>query len=258
VTKSLDDIMSSGNGEAMPAPDATTEPTASAPVQTVAATPSEQTPAAPEKSVSHDPMVPLPALQEARREAREAREKAIALEAQMQAYMQSMQPKPEPKPVPDMFVDPQAFVQHQLDPVSAQIREVREEMSRNFAITRHGEPTVKAAYDALAEGMRNRDPEATRTYQVMMQSNDPYDGLVRWHKTNTARQKYGDDPDSYISKELERRLAEKMAEMQAGQPAVGASQAPVLPTNLAAARNAGPRSGVTYSGPKPLSEIMKR
>jgi hypothetical protein len=247
VTKSLDDIMSSGNGEAMPAPDATTEPTASDPV-----------PASPEKPASHDPMVPLPALQEARREAREAREKAIALEAQMQAYMQSMQPKPEPKPVPDMFVDPQAFVQHQLDPVSAQIREVREEMSRNFAITRHGEPTVKAAYDALAEGMRNRDPEATRTYQVMMQSNDPYDGLVRWHKTNTARQKYGDDPDSYISKELERRLAEKMAEMQAGQPNLGASQAPVLPTNLAAARNAGPRSGVTYSGPKPLSEIMKR
>lgn len=257
MAKSLDDIMSSGAGEAMPEPVTTNEPAAiTTPVESAALAVEQSANPVAEKPA--DTMVPLPALQEARREAREAREKALAIEAQLQAFTQMMAPKPEPKPVPDMFVDPNGFVQHALDPVQSQIREIREEMSREFAISRHGKETVQAAYVALEAGMRSRDPAANRTYQAMMQSGNPYEELVAWHKTNTARQKYGEDPDAYINAEIERRLAERTAAMQAsGQPSQ-AAQPGLVPTNLAAARSAGPRTGVTFTGPRPLSEIMKQ
>lgn len=96
------------------------------------------------------------------------------------------------------------------------------------------------------------NPAAAGEYQAIMQSRHPYGTLVEWHKKREAAQEIGDDPAAY----RERLKAELLAEMQSA-PAASAPT-PVMPSNLAGARNVGSRSGPAWSGPQPLNDIFDR
>jgi hypothetical protein len=83
-------------------------------------------------------------------------------------------------------------------------------------------------------------------------SSDPYGEIVRWHKTQAERQPRD------IEGEVERRVAERLAQMTGGAPPAStyAPQQP-YPSNFANSRSAGSsKNGQVWGGPKPLSEIF--
>ena len=194
----------------------------------------------------------------AKDEAQQLRDQLQRLEGQMQMLAQQraqpQQPKEEPKPV-DFWEDPQAFLQQQLTPVQKTMQRERELTSRMIAEDKHGQETVQSAYQAMAQALQS-DPAAQGDYQRVMQSPHPYGALVTWHNDRKARQEMA-DPAAY----REKLKAELMAELQAAQQTDPAQKQPAdkqpMPSNFTSARNQGPRSGVTYTGPRPLSEITK-
>lgn len=123
--------------------------------------------------------------------------------------LQSRLPKPEPQAAPDVFENPDGFLQHgvnrAIDPVKSEIGQLREFYSRKEATREHGEEKVKAAYDAIAQGMQSRDPEVVATYQRAMQSMDPYGEIVKWHQQKTIYSQIGNDPEAWFNKQLEER-----------------------------------------------------
>jgi len=153
------------------------------------------------------------------REEREAREAADRrfneAQAQWQRQLQELQsrlPKTEEPKAPDVFEDPNRFLEHgvrqAVDPIKSEIGQLREFYSRREAVREHGQEKVKAAYDAVANGMQSRDPEVMAIYQRAMQSMDPFGEIVSWHQQKTVFNQIGNDPNAWFEKELEKRLAD--------------------------------------------------
>lgn len=216
-----------------------------------------------------DGMVPQQALHAARQAEREAREaiaseRAVreALERQVTALMQRMPPQaPAEAPKPsDFWEDPnRAFddrIQQAVQPLQNGQQQVIERFSKMMAAKDYGADAVNAAYRDF-EARVKRDPQGNRwIWQRIMAAEHPYGELVKWHREQAHLSKAGDDPEAYINAEVERRMAERAGGAAETQPA--APGQPQLPSSFTQARNAGPRSAPTFSGPKPLSAIMGR
>jgi hypothetical protein len=149
------------------------------------------------------------------REAREAAERRAQEErAYWQRQLQEVQARlPKEAPArPDMFENPDGFVEHgvrqAVDPVKSELQATREFYSRKDAIREHGQEAVKAAYDALAQGLNNRDPEAVATYQRAMSSMDPYGDIVTWHQQRAVYSQIGKDPNAWFEKTLADKLSD--------------------------------------------------
>jgi hypothetical protein len=149
------------------------------------------------------------------REVREEAERRVAeTEARWQRqfeYMQRQaQPKPEPQAPPDLFENPTGFVdqnvRQQVDPVRAEVQQMREFFSRRDAERDHGADKVRASYDWVAQGIANRDPDVITAYNRAMQSPHPFDVLVTAHQQRVVHQTIGNDPNAWFEKELERRM----------------------------------------------------
>lgn len=147
---------------------------------------------------------------EARRAAEERANQAAQQLAEMQRRIAQIEQNKQPEKVPDIFEDPNAFVDHgvrsAIDPVKQEIARTKEFYSRLFAEKEFGAEKVKAAYDAIAQGMQMRDPEAVGVYQRAMQSMDPYGDIIRWHQQKTVYSQIGSDPNAWFEKQLEERL----------------------------------------------------
>lgn len=131
--------------------------------------------------------------------------------AQMRQAMAQLQEQSKPKtPAPDIFEDPSAFVDHgvrsAIDPVKSEISQLREFYSQREAVREHGAEKVKAAYDAIAGGLRAGDPEAKAVYQRAMQSMDPYGDIMKWHTKQTLFSQIGTDPNAWFEKQMEERM----------------------------------------------------
>lgn len=212
-------------------------------------------------------MVPQPALHAARETAKTERDRADRLERQLAeltgkvSVLTTMRDQPQPQaeqPKPkDFWEDPDNYVQTAVAPIQQQMERQRLDFSKALAMRDHGEETLKSAFDAFGEAVRS-DPSAQHEYKRIMASAHPYDELVSWHKRTSALSEIGADPNAY----RERVKAELMAELglAAGTPpaTAAASPSPVMPSNLAGARNVGTRSGPAWSGPKPLNDIFDR
>lgn len=173
------------------------------------------------------------------------------------------QPKEEPK---DWFADPDAAFkqnfQQSLNPVMQQhqqglntIQQTREYVSRRFAEMTHGKDVITSAYQALEQRLQS-DPSAGALYQQIMSSPDPWDTLAQWHKRESFMAEAGSDLDAYKAK----LKAELLAELQQGNGQQSQQQQAkplVMPTNLAAVRNVGSRSGPAWAGPQDLKSIFK-
>lgn len=176
--------------------------------------------------------------------------------------LEQNKPKPE---APDWWANPdEAFnqqLQRNVHPVlqqhAQQVQATRELVSRRFAEQTHGKEALGAAYAELEQRLQT-DPSARTTYQQIMSSDDPWDALGQWHKREKFLAEAGNDPDAYKAK----LKAELLAELQPGDGQQRQQQkpAPVLPSNLAGARNVGNRSGPAWGGPQPIGSIfdMKR
>jgi hypothetical protein len=143
--------------------------------------------------------------------------------------------------------------------IQSEFQRQREAMQSQFAITRHGEDTVKAAYEALSAA-RETDPQWGADYQRIMRSPDQYEAMVQWHKQKTALQEVGSDLEAYKA----RIKAEYLEELRTGRVTdeIGAEAprqakpATAMPSNLSSARNVGSRNGAAWSGPASIKDIL--
>lgn len=269
MTKTLDDIMS---GRGTPAPEVN-EPAKEAPL---APQPEAAPVEAPEvadatgadKPEADKDVVPQAALHAERQKVKRYTEEVADMRRQM-AEMQStfqqqlglltsqlqqrapQQPQPEP---PDWYADPQAAFQHNLAPIQQETAVMREQFSRMLAAEKFGEQTVSAAQSELEKYIQTNPQMARFDYQRIMASPHPYAALVEWHNQRSALTEIGPDPKAY----REKVRAEILAEMQAGRPAAPAIPPSAMPSNFATTRSAAPASGATWTGPRALSDVMKR
>jgi hypothetical protein len=283
VTKTLDEIMS-GRGEPMPTPE---NPETTTAVVDPAPNPEPESQPQPDASTDPQPspepkMVPVAALEEERAKRRkytdelaDTRKELENFRNQFQGFMQAFQapqrPQQQPQQPPDFFDDPNAFVQHtarhEVEPISQEFQAYKESMSHRMAIKEYGEEAVGAAYQAMdrhiAELSRTQPQLVEQLKRQLLQSPDPYADIVAWHKKQQALEEIGSDPQAFREK-LRRELLEELKAQQpsttaqAAQPAAAQPNPAAMPSNFAQSRSAGPRTGVTWTGPQPLSAIMNR
>lgn len=220
-------------------PEAASEPTGDKP----AAPPAATTPTVP------DGYVPVAALVDQRLEARQAKQRLAELERQLR---EAQAPKSEPV---DFYADPDAAftqrIQQALSPYQQQLQETRTALleERLYRIA-GGEKAAKIEQE-LQKAMEAGDPEIQMlSHALQTQGVAAVQALVQWYDKRTF------DPAA----ERERLKAELLAELQAeGRgPVAQATVPPVMPSNLAAARNVGNRSGPQWSGPPSLQDIFNR
>jgi len=172
---------------------------------------------------------------------------------QVISAVKSPQPAPEQPKAPDFWEDPNKFVAEALTPVQMEARKQVEGLSFMIAEDKHGADAVKAAITAFVEAGQ-ADREGLRpVYEAIRKSPHPYGMMVKWHderKKAAQSAEITKDPDAY----REKLKAELLAELQAAP----STPDPVMPSNLAAARNVGTRSGPAWGGPQPLNDIFDR
>lgn len=262
--QSLDDIMS---GRDVPVSDTTTaEPELTAEEQRArdergrfaAKQEAETQPipgevAQPQHPSGHVPIQALDSERGKRKELEERYEKDMR-EMRDQISRLSVPSKPieEPKPKPALWDDPEAFMQHQLSPVEERIRNMNERYSERLAAKEYGPETVQSAKSWIEQ--RATTPDGQRLIQELMQSDDPYDDLVKHYKQQTVISEVGTDPEAFKKKVIEEYLASQ-AQSQQPQQTTQPAASP-MPTAFAKTPSSGPRGGPEYGGPRPLSEIM--
>lgn len=217
----FNDVISGAQAPAEALPD--TEPQAVVPAEPPApvAQPAPTTPA--------EPAIPPSRLRE-EAEARRAAERRVAeMEARLAAIERQSQPQQQPRQRSDVFEDPSAFVQEEvqpiLDPVTQQITQMREFYSQREATREHGAEKVKAAYDWISQGIAQRDPDAVSVYQRAMQSMDPYGDIVRAHLQRQTYQEIGGDLNAYRQRILDEALKDQAFQARVLEAARAQAQA---------------------------------
>jgi hypothetical protein len=182
----------------------------------------------------------------------------------------SMQPQPqqqapqqpvEAPPVPDIWDDPDAYlqrgVQQAISPVEQQLRSLQRGMAE-MQLTREAVAEAEAAFNnAAARGVL--DPEVHRRINS---SPNPWAAAVQWLNHVRAMSEIGDDPAAFRQRVAEEERQRVLAEMgvDAGQPGrqqvIPPAERPAMPSNFAAGRNAGARSGPGWSGPQSIADIF--
>ncbi len=165
--------------------------------------------------------IPPAALAASRQKAREKEQEADQLRTQLaelrgqvdvltRQTRQAQQPAPkvEEKPAPEIWEDPNGFVQAALSPVQQAMQQQAERISMRFAVKEYGKETVEAAYSALGQAIDAGDPNARAEYQRIRASDDPYEGIVQWHRRQETLRTVGDDPNAWLEAEIEKRLAD--------------------------------------------------
>jgi hypothetical protein len=268
----LDSILS-GESASAPAPERETAPSPQPETQ------SEQPSAERDPSSNDDPQpdergtVPIAALHAERQKAkryteqvaefqqqiREQREQFEQRFAQLQSALQPRQAQPEQPPAPEIWDDPNAFVQQNvaqaLEPHLKQFTQAIDANSRLLAIQTHTPEAVEAAVKAFNEGAAARSMTPDEFHAVRNAPNR-YVAAVEWHKRTQALREIGSDPDGYRAK-LEAEILAKHGLSADGRPAAGSPQpGHAMPSDFAAARNVGNRSGPAWSGPQSLQDIF--
>jgi hypothetical protein len=207
--------------------------------------------------------VPQEALHAARQKEKAERERAEALERQLaemrgqinllaQQRQTPVQTK-EPESPPDFWSsDPTDFISQNVTsavtPLQQEVVAMRGALSRLNAVTSYGKDAVEDAEKALNEAVSSGVMPGDKVQEFLRNSQDPVGEIVRWHE-NT--------PQVQQAKLREQIRAELEAELRAEQATPAAPQTtPVMPSNLAGARNVGTRSGPQWAGPRPLNDIL--
>lgn len=204
--------------------------------------------------------VPLPALHEARQEAKQAKDEAADLRRQLAELtgkveiLTRTQPQPQPqtqeqvKPK-DFWDNPDEFAMEKaraaVAPVETMVRQFIFSNSEQAALREHGNEKVVAAQDALKAAVQRGEINPQEVQARLTASMDPVGDVVRWHQRQSALQTVGSDPNAWLEAEIQKRMADpafqaKVIEAARGtaaaQPANANGQAPAtqLPPTLSA------------------------
>jgi hypothetical protein len=219
----FNDVISSGPVTVQPEP-----PEPEPPQPEPVAPPAAQITPPPPPVQPSEPAIPPGRLREETEARRQAERRAIELEARLAAIERQQQPQ-QPRQRADVFENPSAFVQEEvqpiLDPVTQQISQMREFYSRREATRDHGAEKVKAAYDWIAEGLASRDPEAVAVYQRAMQSMDPFGDITKAHLQRQTYQEIGGDLNSYRQRILDEAMKDQAFQAKVLEAARAQAQA---------------------------------
>lgn len=185
-----------------------------------------------------------------------ARDREMAeLRGQMAAYQrflqqpqapQQPQTPAQPQQAPDPFEDPQGFAafqaqqvfQKQFEPFVQQYQtnESRYQrtidgLNRRVAGVQYGAETVESAREAFNTAIARNQINPLEHRQIM-ESDNPYEAAVEWHRRQQAFTTTGGDPEGWFKTEFERRLQSDPAFQQQafallqGQAQAAGAQAP--------------------------------
>jgi hypothetical protein len=194
-------------------------------------------------------------------EVSEFRRSNEALQRQVAELLQRVPiPKQEAPPKPDWYENPEAAtrdaVQTTVSPQIEQINQTLLAIAKDNAITRFDEATVNTAEQEFIKALQSKTLDPA-DYQKVVSSPNRYAAAVQWHKAQLAKAEIGDDPAAFRAK-VEAEILAKHGLTQEGGAAQQQQKPPVMPSNLAGARNVGSRSGPAWSGPPSLEDIFAR
>jgi hypothetical protein len=188
----------------------------------------------------------------------EIAERDAAWERRIAQLVNAQKPQAEQQQPPDQFEDFPGATRHVVQPEFQRIEQQLLAIAKDTAITRFTEDKVNEAERAFINALQSQKLDPA-DFQKVANSPNRYAEAVRWHQRQLAQAEIGDDPAAYKAK-LEAELREKiLAETQQGGDQQQTQQRqPVMPTNLAGARNVGSRSGPAWSGPASIDDIFSR
>jgi len=183
-----------------------------------------------------------------------------ALQRQVSELLQRIPAPAREKPqAPDFFENPDAATDYRVDqritPQFEQMNQVLMANAKLVAGIKFTDEKVDEAEQAFIAAIQSKQIDPADYHKVVGAPNR-YAAAVQWHQRYLAQKEIGDDPAAFRAKLEAEILAKHGLTPQAeGKPAAQ-QPAPVMPSNLATARNVGARSGPTWSGPTPLGDIL--
>jgi hypothetical protein len=180
----------------------------------------------------------------------DTREKAQRHQREAEEYKRKFEELTRrPKPSIDPIADPDGFNRHVEEQRQADRQDTLFETSWLVAQQQHGEETVKAAEEWLADELKNNPG----LYQTIARQRHPYDFVVKQHKRSLNAAKLGDDdPDTWFEKQAKERGYVKLDQQQSAAPAAGQfpqSGTPLPRPSLVNAPSAGGGSLKVPTGP---------
>jgi hypothetical protein len=192
---------------------------------------------------------------------RQLSETNAAWERRMAQLVEAVKPKQEAAPQPDWFENPEAATQNAVrSSVSPQFEQINQQLlaiARDNAETRFTPETVNEAEQAFISAYQSQKLDPA-DYQKVVSSPNRYAAAVQWFKRQQAQAEIGDDPAAFRAKVEAEILAKHGITPGEPQAAPAGRAAPVMPSNLAGARNVGARSGPVWSGPSSIDDIFNR
>jgi hypothetical protein len=265
--ETLDNILSR-RGEAMPQGEqpetqqATqdTQPPAEGEQPKQEATETEQA----EQQPGEQKTVPLEALHSERQKVKRYTEEVASIreeiarrdqawEQRINKLLEAQKPQQEP---PNIYENPDAAIAHAMQPHMDRVQQVLLANSQLAAHAAYGKERVTEADAAFSKAVEARQIDPA-DYQRVLNSPNVFAAAVEWKARQDALAEIGDDPASY----KERLKAEFLAEFQqqnGSGAATNGQPKPVMPSNLAAARNVGSRTGPNWGGPPTIADIFNR
>jgi hypothetical protein len=263
--ETLDNILSR-RGEAMPQGEQpeTQQQETQAPVEaqqpTQEATETEQA----EQPTEGQKTVPLEALHSERQKVKRYTEEVASIreeiarrdqawEQRINKLLEAQKPQQEP---PNIYENPDAAIAHAMQPHMDRVQQVLLANSQLAAQAAYGKDRVTEADAAFSKAVEARQVDPA-DFQRVLNSPNVFAAAVEWKARQDALAEIGDDPASY----KERIKAEFLAEMQqngSGAVTNNGQPKPVMPSNLAAARNVGSRTGPNWGGPPSIADIFNR
>jgi hypothetical protein len=176
-----------------------------------------------------------------------------AWEQRINKLLEAQRPQQEP---PNIYENPDAAIAHAMQPHMDRVQQVLLANSQLAAQAAYGKDRVTEADAAFSKAVEARQVDPA-DFQRVLNSPNVFAAAVEWKARQDALAEIGDDPASY----KERLKAEFLAEMQqngSGAVTNNGQPKPVMPSNLAAARNVGSRTGPNWGGPPSIADIFNR
>lgn len=159
-----------------------------------------------------DPSSPQPARQEPEQTRvplaellaeREKRQRYEAQVAEFQRQFEQLQQQREQQAPPDLFVDPENYLRHQMQPYERQMQQMRAEMhhammhnARMAAAATLGADKVKDAEEAYNRAVNDRTIDSATAHRINASPN-PFEAAVEWRRQQLVLQEVGSDPAAY-------------------------------------------------------------
>ncbi len=259
ATDELDAFVSVPEAEPAPAvetPAAKPEPE---PKADVAAKPDTEVAPEAEDDLPEGELIPRRAFDAMRHERTDWKSKAVAAEttaAELRRQLEEAKRAPPPAPVqqaqpaeiPSPLHDPAGYHAYiAQEQQRAQINHLLN-VSEMMAVKEHGAEKVAAM---KAEFLAAKEADPTLGERLIQQS-DPYGWAMQQIEKIRAQREIGDDPAAY--------KARVIAEWQAAneQPPPRVSPAAGMAPSLASVRSVAGRSAPSWTGPTPLTDILRR